>query len=133
MKLTILIIILYIIKIINCQYETFFYLTPDELYRINKCKNKGTTQNVRTFSDCNTESDIENKSICCLVSGYESDGTKYRGCIAMNSDMFSNKTVSYESDFISGKVICDENYNSDFYYKSLIIFYINLFLVLNLF
>ena len=98
-----------------------------------KCKSKGDSQNVRLFSDCNTESDYDNDLVCCLISGNDLDGTKYKGCIAMNNFMFSNKSLSYESDGISGTVICDENYNSDFYLKVLYFFNFGLFFVLNYF
>ena len=74
------------------------------------CKSKGET-GVKGFSDCNQVSNYTNDQVCCFIYGTNADGSSYRGCVAMNMTMFGNKTFSYDSETISGTLICDINYN----------------------
>ena len=80
------------------------------------CKSKGDS-GVRQFSECDQESNYTNGQICCFAYGTNADGTSFRGCISMNLTMFQNRTLTYNSDTISGTVVCDKNYNYDNYLK----------------
>ena len=124
------ILILSFIITINSQENPFiFFLSEQSIIDTEKCKAKGEN-GVKQFSDCETESNYDNQQICCLIYGTNSDGTSYRGCIAMNSTMFYNKSVSYKSSTISGTVICTDYFNLSDYYKYPLIFYLFLFIIL---
>ena len=124
------ILILSFIITINSQENPFiFFLSEQSIIDTEKCKAKGEN-GVKQFSDCETESNYDNQQICCLIYGTNSDGTSYRGCIAMNSTMFYNKSVSYKSSTISGTVICTDYFNLSEYYKYPLIFYLFLFIIL---
>ena len=124
------ILILSFIITINSQENPFILLLSEQsIIDTEKCKAKGEN-GVKQFSDCETESNYDNQQICCLIYGTNSDGTSYRGCIAMNSTMFYNKSVSYKSSTISGTVICTDYFNLSDYYKYPLIFYLFLFIIL---
>ena len=124
------ILILSFIITINSQENPFiFFLSEQSKIDTEKCKAKGEN-GVKQFSDCETDSNYDNQQICCLIYGTNSDGTSYRGCIAMNSTMFYNKSVSYKSSTISGTVICTDYFNLSDYYKYPLIFYLFLFIIL---
>ena len=124
------ILILSFIITINSQENPFIYfLSEQSIMDTEKCKAKGEN-GVKQFSDCETESNYDNQQICCLIYGTNLDGTSYRGCIAMNSTMFYNKSVSYKSSTISGTVICTDYFNLSEYYKYPLIFYLFLFIIL---
>ena len=116
-----LIIILTFLSSINTQGELFFYLSETTKKVMQNCKLKGE-KGVRQFSDCDLESNYTNNQICCYVSGINSNGTDYNGCIAMDANMFGNKTLKYESHKITGTLICDKNYNCGKYYKNILAF-----------
>ena len=112
---------------INSQDNPFTFLSEITSKVQTNCKLKGESD-VRQFSDCDTESNYTNNQICCLIYGINADRTNYRGCVAMNLTMFANKTLEYDSETISGRLICDKNYNYDNYYKNSFIF--SLFLII---
>ena len=120
------------LETINCQFEVFGYLSSITLQVMSNCKSRGET-GVKQFSDCNQASNYTNDQICCYIYGINADGTSYRGCIAMNMTMFGNKTLSYDSETISGTLICDANYNFSNYFKNCMIFYLYLFVVIIIF
>ena len=95
----------------------FSYLSPVTLQVMENCKLKGESE-VKQFSDCDKASNYTNNQICCYVFGINTDGTSYRGCVAVDLEIFGNKTTEYKSDKLSGTLICDLNYNFDKYYKS---------------
>ena len=99
----------------------------------NACKEYGEKNKVRQFSDCNSLSNLDNNQVCCYLSGIEADKSHYGGCIAVSSTLFLNKTISYSSKWISGKLICTDYYISHNYIKvsifSIILFIIILFIL----
>ena len=99
----------------------------------NACKEYGEKNKVRQFSDCNSFSNLDNNQVCCYLSGIEADKSHYGGCIAVSSTLFLNKTISYSSKWISGNLICTDNYISHNYIKvsifSIILFIIILFIL----
>ena len=119
------------LKSINCQF-TFTYLSNVTLEVMENCKLKGEN-GVKQFSDCEPASNYTNNQVCCYIYGNNLDGTNYRGCIAMSVKMFANKTLSYESETISGTLICDKNYNYGNYNKNSIAFYLYIFISIILF
>ena len=120
------------LRAIYCQFEPFGYLPNVTLEVMANCKSKGET-GVKGFSDCNQVSNYTNDQVCCFIYGTNADGSSYRGCVAMNMTMFGNKTFSYDSETISGTMICDINYNFSNYYKNYMIFYLYLFIALIIF
>ena len=129
MKFTkILLIILYIfIETVKAQ-NPFTYLSAVTQQVMANCKSKGDS-GVRQFSECDQESNYTNGQICCLAYGTNADGTSFRGCISMNLTMFQNRTLTYNSDTISGTVVCDKNYNYDNYLKYSFFFLSYLYIV----
>ena len=91
------------------------------------CKTKGERSHPKSFSDCNTES--TSTQVCCFLQG-TNNGEKYEGCIAMDMEMFSNRTVFYNDKKFSGTLICDVNYNSNFYFNFTYLFYFCLLLLM---
>ena len=103
---------------------------PSDDEAVAKCKKRGEIGHVRSFSDCNTESSFMN--ICCFLTG-TNNGEKYDGCIAMDREIFANKSLSYKVKTISGTLICDENYNSDIFFNFNIFFlYFYIFILMTL-
>ena len=90
----------------------------------NACKEYGEKNKVRQFSDCNSFSNLDNNQVCCYLSGIEADKSHYGGCIAVSSTLFLNKTISYSSKWISGNLICTDNYISHNYINTLMFEYI---------
>ena len=84
-----------------------------------KCKEKGERERARSFSDCNTLRSSD--EICCFITG-DNNGEKYEGCIAMDLELFSNKSLTYEIKSFSGTLICDANYNSGNNFKNTYMF-----------
>ena len=116
------IILFYFSKVINSQPEIPGVVFPDT----SKCKSKGE-RHPRGFSDCNTESTSE--YICCFLTG-TNNGQRYEGCIGMDLDLFSNRSLSFQVKDISGTLICDANYNSEFYFKYKSLFYFCFFILI---
>ena len=123
-----LIIIITFLSTINAQFDIFFYLSNITKKVRENCRLRGE-QRVRHFSDCDLESNYTNNQICCMISGINANGTLYNGCIAMDANIFGNKTLTYESDKITGTVICDKNYNSGNYFNNIFIFSIYVLLL----
>ena len=124
-KLTrIFIYLLFIYPIIKLQ-ESQVDLTTQIA---NECKATSNRKRVKQFSDCFNITHIANKQVCCYLYGANADKTHTEGCIAVNSDLFWNKSISYSSGSISGNLICTEDYTSNNYIKisifSLILFFI---------
>ena len=123
-----LIIIITFLSPINTQVDIFFYLSNITKQVRENCRLKGE-RGVRSFSDCDLESNYTNNQICCMISGINANETDYNGCIAMDANIFGNKTLTYESDKITGTVICDKNYNSGNYFNNIFIFFIYVLLL----
>ena len=121
-KTSLFLILFYFSKVINSQPD----IPGLDFIDTSKCKAKGE-RHPRGFSDCNTESTSE--YICCFLTG-TNNGVKYEGCIGMDLELFSNKSFSYQVKDISGTLICDANYNSDFYYKYKSLFYFCFFMLI---
>ncbi len=94
---------------------------------MDNCKERGLKNRVKSFSECEKESNYAGGKICCFYNG-KNGSSYYEGCISLDSEIFSNKTVSYDFDTISFSIICDNNYNSGIYYKKSIIFIFFFFL-----
>ena len=113
------IVIIYSISInaADVVINPFSYLSPVTLQVMENCKLKGESE-VKQFSDCDKVSNYTNNQICCYVFGINTDGSSYKGCVAMDLDIFGNKTMEYKSDKLTGTLICDINYNFEKYLKS---------------
>ncbi len=113
----------YLLKLINSQNIPGIPYTNTE-----KCKEKGERGHPRGFSDCNQESTSD--AICCYLTG-TNDGERYEGCIGMDMLVFANKSFTYKIKDIELTLICDANYNNEFYFKYKDFYYlILLFLIL---
>ena len=127
-QISLFLIIFFIIKTISAQ--TGFSSGDSNATFADKCKEKGERGErgrARSFSDCNTlRSDDE---ICCFITG-DNNGEKYEGCIAMDLELFSNKSLTYEIKSFSGTLICDANYNSGNNFKNTYMFIYIFFLFL---
>ena len=99
----------------------------------NTCKEYGENNRVKQFADCNNINGKDNNQICCYLSGVNAHKTHYEGCIAVNYDLFNNKTVTYSSTGISGSLICSDDYTSHNYinvsFFNLILFIISLLIL----
>ena len=124
-----LIIIITFLSPIKTQLDIFFYLPSITRNVMENCRLKGE-KGVRHFSDCDIESNYTNNQICCFVTGINTNGTDYNGCIAVDANIFGNKTLKYESNKLTGTLICDKNYNCGKYYKNIFVILIYIFLFL---
>ena len=116
----ILLILFILLNYINSQNQTF--------NAVEECKKKGERFGVREFSECEKESDYVNNYICCYYNG-KNGTSNQEGCIALDYEIFVNKTVSYKvNDDISFNIICDTNYNFAYYYKNSFIFIFCIFI-----
>ena len=105
--------ILIIFPIIICQNFSF---TSDVTSQVaNNCRDSVQEKKVKQFSDCNSYSNLSNFQVCCYITGVNADKTHYDGCIAVNSTLFLNKTITYSSSGISGSLICTDDYTSHNY------------------
>ena len=120
-RISLILIFFYLLKLIYAQ------LPGVPSFNDGKCKEKGERGHPRGFSDCNTESTSD--IICCYLTGTQ-NGEKYEGCKGMDMIVFANKSFSYEIKDISATLICDANYNNDFYYKYNAFFYILLLILI---
>ena len=111
-------------KIVYSQSEYGDLLTTEVA---NKCKEIGENNRVKEFSDCDKGSNLANKQICCYYFGVNADKTHTEGCIAVNSTLFLNKSITYSSSGISGSLICTDNYTFSNYIN---ISLFNLFLLI---
>ena len=127
-----LITLIFILVKIESQVSPFFYLSNETFKVMEDCQLKGEN-GVKKFDDCEPASNYTNNQVCCLIYGTNSDGTNYRGCIAMHIPMFANRTLKYESDVISGVVVCDKNFNKAHYYNKYFTFFSYLLLASILF
>ena len=93
----------------------------------SNCKKISDENRVKEFSDCNKGSNLENMQICCYYYGVNADKSHTEGCIAVNSTLFSNKSITYSSSGISGSLICTDNYTFSNYIN---ISLFNLFLLI---
>ena len=92
----------------------------------NRCKEFGEQNRVKQFSECEPYSNNATSQICCYLTGVNADKSHYEGCIAVNSVLFGNKSISYSSSTISGTLICTKDYTSNNYIK-ISIFHLFLF------
>ena len=111
-------------KIVYSQME---FGDPLTIEVSNKCKEIGEKNRVKGFSDCDQGSNLDNYQICCYYYGVNADKTHTEGCIAVNSTLFLNKSISYSSSGISGSLICTDNYTFSNYIN---ISLFNLFLLI---
>ena len=122
-KLIILILIEFIcLKTTNSQPLPPGYTTS---VNAEKCKEKGEKGRARKFADCKPESD--NSSICCFFTGTY-NGEKYEGCISMDMEIFSNRSIKYNFNSVSATLICQDNYNFDKFINYRYLFYFYLFI-----
>ena len=116
-------------KLINILFIIIFIFTKQikSDNSVDNCKERGLKNRVKSFSECEKESNYAGGKICCFYN-CKNGSSYYEGCISLDSEIFSNKTVSYDFDTISFSIICDNNYNSGSYYKKSIIFIFFFFL-----
>ena len=118
-----LILILYIsLKSVNAQPMPPGMNPPSNS---EKCKEKGERGHPRQYEDCKSENDENN--VCCFLTGTYF-GEKYEGCIAMDMEIYGNRSVKYEFNSISATLVCQDNYNFDKFINNRYFFYFNLFL-----
>lgn len=78
------------------------------------CVRAGANNNAKTYDDCKSYSNETAETICCLVQG-SSGGTDGTSCLDVDI-LFENKTIDYENNGISGRLICTSgNVNSGNY------------------
>ena len=105
--------ILIIFPIIKCQNLSY---SEDVTTRVATiCKDSVQGKRVKQFSDCDIYSNRTNLQVCCYITGVNADKSHYDGCIAVNSTLFENKTITYSSSGISGSLICTNDYISHNY------------------
>ena len=97
----------------------------------NECKNTSDKKRVKQFSDCFNITHTYNHQVCCYLYGVNADKSHTEGCIAVNSDLFWNKSISYSSAGISGNLICTDDFsaNNYIYISILNIFLLFIFLL----
>ena len=105
--------ILIIFQIIKCQNFSYWEDVTTKVATL--CKDSVQGKRVKQFSDCNIYSNLSNFQICCYITGVNADKSHYDGCIAVNSTLFENKTITYSSSGISGSLICTNDYTSHNY------------------
>lgn len=90
-----------IFSIIRCPDEN---ASNDASDGDTPCVRAGANNNARTYDDCKSYSNETAETICCLVQG-SSGGTDGTSCLDVDI-LFENKTIDYENNGISGKLIC---------------------------
>ena len=91
-----------------------------------KCKERGERFRPKSFSDCDVET--VNTTICCFFTGTY-NGERSEGCVAMDRDIFSNKSVNIEYGKVSAILICDSNYNYEKYFKNTYFLFLFIFII----
>ena len=81
--------------------------------------------NARSYADCSQYNDTASDTICCFVQG-TSGGTDGSSCLDVDI-LFEGKTISYDNNGVTGKLICTNGDSSKGYF---IIYSRNLLLVL---
>ena len=117
-------ILLISLKLINTQ------INPQDTYSsatAEKCREKGERGRPRKYEDCKSESDQNNT--CCFITGTY-NGENYKGCIAMDAEIFANRSVKYNFKSISATLICLDNYNFDKFINNSFLFYFYLFILI---
>ena len=120
-------ILLIFLKLINAQ------LNPQNIApsaNAEKCKERGEKNHARKFEDCKSESNQNNT--CCFITGTYY-GEKYEGCIAMDAEIFANRSVKYNFNSISATLICQDNYNFEKFINNRFFLYFYLFILILLF
>ena len=108
-KIKNLLFLLFIFYQVSCQQKPPDSSTKDVTQTVEEdCKN---VRFPKRFTQCNQKSNLDNMQICCYLTGVNADKTPYDGCIAVNSTLFANKTIEFESSGLSGRLICTENYS----------------------
>ena len=97
----------------NTQQSTNQNETTDSSQEsTSACVREGTAKNPKSYSDCKEYSDPSAETICCLVSG-TSGGTEGTSCLDVDI-LFENKTIEYNNNGVSGKLICSTKSNGRF-------------------
>ena len=68
------------------------------------CVREGTAKNPKSYADCKEYNNPSAETICCLVSG-TSGGTEGTSCLDVDI-LFENKTIEYNNNGVTGKLIC---------------------------
>ena len=90
-----------------------FIFVPPEVQEANKlCSFHGQETNAKSFEECEVKSNYTLRRTCCYYKGFNADHTRAEGCVAVDTDIFANRTIVHESDGISGTLICVKNYKS---------------------
>ena len=78
-----------------------------------------------SYEDCSKFNNEENNTICCYVTGV-SGSTDSSGCLEVHI-LFLNKTLEYNSDNVSGKLICTSSKSNSFFLSCFLFYFIAIF------
>ena len=78
----------------------------------SRCVIEGTAKNPKSYADCKVYNNPAKETICCLVSG-TSGGTEGTSCLDVDI-LFENKTIEYNNNGVTGKLICSTESSSVF-------------------
>ena len=80
---------------------------------------------ANSYDDCSKFNNEENNTICCYVTGV-SGSTDSSGCLEVHI-LFLNKTLEYNSDNVSGKLICTSSKSNSFFLSCFLFYFIVIF------
>ncbi len=80
---------------------------------------------ANSYDDCSKFNNEENNTICCYVTGV-SGSTDSSGCLEVHI-LFLNKTLEYNSDNVSGKLICTSSKSNSFFLSCFLFYFIAIF------
>ena len=83
------------------------------------CVREGTAKNPKSYADCKEYNNPSAETICCLVSG-TSGGTEGTSCLDVDI-LFENKTIEYNNNGVTGKLICSTESQGRFIHIEMII------------
>lgn len=90
---------------------------------ISSCESASSSAN--SYDDCSKYNNEENNTICCYVTGV-SGSTDSSGCLEVHI-LFLNKTLEYNSDNVSGKLICTSSKSNSFFIRNFLFYFIVFF------